>query len=270
LQGEDLFLEGLGEPWRSTALDLIRSQVKSVDAFIAVSEYYADFMREYLKIPPDKIHVVPLGINLKGYETGFRFRTNCFTVGYFARIVPEKGLHVLCEAYRKLRRETDFSGATLEVAGYLAPEHRGYLRGLERQMKGWGLEHEFRYRGVLDRSHKIDFLRNLSVLSVPSIYAEPKGLFVLEAMANEVPVVLPRHGAFPEIVEKTGGGILFDAGSLDKLVEGILSLFNDPARAEAMGKAGSRGVREHYSVARMAHRALEVYATLGERVRAAG
>ncbi|HET9319252.1 MAG TPA: glycosyltransferase family 4 protein, partial [Bryobacteraceae bacterium] len=210
LQGEDLFLEGLGDPWRTQALDLIRSQVESVDGFVAVSDYYAGFMSRYLAIPESKMRVVPLGINLQGYDTGFRFRTNCFTVGYFARILPEKGLHVLAEAYRKLRRETDFSGATLEAAGYLAPEYRGYLRGVEQEMKKAGLSGEFSYRGVLDRAHKIDFLRSLSVLSVPGSYAEPKGIFLLEAMANEVPVVQPRHGAFPEIIEKTGGGILVE------------------------------------------------------------
>jgi len=265
LQGEDLFLEGLGDPWRSQALDLIRSQVESVDGFVAVSDYYAGFMSRYLAIPESKMRVVPLGINLKGYDTGFRFRTNCFTVGYFARVLPEKGLHVLAEAYRKLRRETDFSGATLEAAGYLAPEYRGYLRGVEQEMKKAGLGGEFHYRGVLDRAHKIDFLRSLSVLSVPGSYAEPKGIFLLEAMANEVPVVQPRHGAFPEIIEKTGGGILVEPNSVDSLAEGIYSLWRDQARADELGRRGAAGVREYYSAARMARRAVEVYGEVGAR-----
>jgi glycosyltransferase involved in cell wall biosynthesis len=270
LQGEDLFLEGLGEPWRTQALDLIRAQVDSVDAFIAVSDYYAGFMSRYLAIPERKIHVVPIGINLKGYDTGFRFRTNCFTVGYFARIVPEKGLHLLCEAYCKLRRETDFSGVTLEAAGYLAPEHRGYLRGIEQKMKQCGMADEFRYRGVLDRVHKADFLRGLNVLSVPGAYAEPKGIFALEAMANEVPVVEPRHGVFPEMIAKTGGGILVEPNSVDSLAEGILSLWRDQARAEELGRKGSQGVREHYSAARMAQRAVEVYGGIGKRACSSG
>jgi glycosyltransferase involved in cell wall biosynthesis len=270
LQGEDLFLEGLGEPWRTQALDLIRAQVDSVDAFIAVSDYYARFMSSHLRIPESKMHVVPIGINLKGYGTGFRFRTNCFTVGYFARIVPEKGLDVLAEAYCKLRRETDFSGATLEAAGYLAPEHRGYLRGVERRMKQAGLADEFHYRGVLDRAHKADFLRSLSVLSVPGPYAEPKGIFVLEAMANEVPVVQPRHGAFPEIIAKAGGGILVEPNSVDSLAEGIFSLWRDQAQVDELGRRGAQGVREHYNAALMAQRAVEVYRGLAAHARASG
>lgn len=66
LQGEDLFLEGLQEPYRSQSKALIRANIKHVDAFIAVSEYYAEFMPGYLDIPAEKIRVVPLGINLQG------------------------------------------------------------------------------------------------------------------------------------------------------------------------------------------------------------
>jgi glycosyltransferase involved in cell wall biosynthesis len=126
-------------------------------------------------------------------------------------------------------------------------------------MKDAGLDHEFRYRGVLDRPHKIDFLRNLDVLCVPATYDEPKGLFLLEAMANGVPVVQPRRGAFPEILEKTGGGILVEPDDPASLAQGIFSLWKDASLLEELGKRGVAGVREHYSVARMAARALEVY-----------
>jgi glycosyltransferase involved in cell wall biosynthesis len=262
LQGEDLFLSQLPEPYRAQSLELIRARVQQVDGFAAVSEYYAGFMSRYLGIPEHKMHVVPLGVTLKGYDPDLRFRGNCFTVGYFARVAPEKGLHVLVEAYLKLRRETEFSGATLEVAGYLAPEHREYLRAAERRMQEAGLAHEFRYRGVLDRPHKIEFLRNLDVLSVPSTYDEPKGLFLLEAMANGVPVVQPRRGAFPEILEKTCGGLLVEPDNIGALAAGILALWKDPAAAEALGRRGAQGVREHYSAARMAARALEVYGSI--------
>lgn len=267
LQGEDLYLSQLEEPHRTRSQELIRANIGNVDAFAAVSEYYARFMCDYLGIAGDKIHVVPIGVNLHGHSPDLRFRSNCFTVGYFARIAPEKGLHMLAKAYIRLRRETDFSGTTLEVAGYLAPEHREYLRGIERTMKDAGLVHEFCYRGVLDRLRKIDFLRNLDVLCVPCTYDEPKGLFLLEAMANGVPVVQPRRGAFPEILHKTGGGVLVEPDDTASLAQGILSLWKDRELAEELGRRGARGVREHYSASRMAARALEVYASIaGARV----
>ncbi len=95
LQGEDLFLDGLIEPYRSRALDLIRRQVAGVDAFIAVSHFYVPVMAQLLGIPANRIAVAPLGINMTGYERGRRGHDNLYRVGYFARIAPEKGLHVL-------------------------------------------------------------------------------------------------------------------------------------------------------------------------------
>ena len=76
------------------------------------------------------------------------------------RVAPEKGLHVLCEAYKNLRERNDSPKARLEVAGYLAPEHKQYLNGIERQMKEWGYGDEFHYRGVLDKREKIEFLQS--------------------------------------------------------------------------------------------------------------
>ncbi|HZG53861.1 MAG TPA: glycosyltransferase family 4 protein [Pyrinomonadaceae bacterium] len=268
LQGEDLFLDGLEESYRAAALELIRASVEHVDSFVAVSEFYAAFMSEHLRIPASKMRVVPLGINLADYgepdgaaATAATRRTgeDMFTVGYFARVAPEKGLHLLCEAYKNFRERSGGAPARLEVAGYLAPEHETYLRDIERRMRDWGLAAEFNYRGALDRAGKLAFLRGLHVFSMPATYDEPKGISLLEAMACGVPVVQPRRGACTEIVERTGGGLLVAPGDADALAAGIYELWRTPERAAALGLGGARGVRRHYSVALMAERALEVY-----------
>ena len=69
LQGEDLFLEGLNEPYRSRALDLIRKNIPHIDCFLAVSDYYAEFMCRYLGIPEHKMEIARLGVNTDGYRT---------------------------------------------------------------------------------------------------------------------------------------------------------------------------------------------------------
>src|SRR5829696_6372391 len=202
LQGEDLFLEGLPEPYRSESLRLIRENVRHVERFLAVSRYYEEFMPGYLRIPEEKMRLVPLGINMQGYEMRApREKGSPFTVGYFARLAPEKGLHLLAEAYVKMRESLRAGEARLEVAGYLGEEHRVYFAGVERRLREAGLASEFNYRGALDREGKVEFLRGLDVLSVPATYDEPKGIFLLEAMACGVPVVQPRRGAFTEVVE---------------------------------------------------------------------
>jgi glycosyltransferase involved in cell wall biosynthesis len=259
LQGEDLFLDGLQEPYRSQSLELIKENVKHVDAFISVSEFYADFVPDYLGIPPEKIHVVPLGINLQGYEMRRRDASRPFTIGFFARIAPEKGLHVLAQAYKELRTKGLIPEARLEAAGYIAPEHVGYLSDIESGLKDAGLGGEFQYHGTVDREQKINFLRSIDVLSVPATYDEPKGIFLLEAMACGVPVVQPRRGGFTEVVEKTGGGLLVEPDNVEALVEGIAKIFREPELGESLGKSGFEKVREHYNVSLMADRALEVY-----------
>ena len=259
LQGEDLFLEGLQEPYHSEALALIQSHIQYVDAFISVSDYYAAFMPNYLHVPPEKIRVVPLGINLQGYELRESDRPGPFTVGFFARVAPEKGLHVLAEAYKEIRLSGELPAARLEVAGYLAPEHKPYLAEIEDKMKAAGLGNEFHYHGVVDREQKIAFLRKLDVLSVPATYDEPKGIFLLEAMACGVPVVQPRRGAFTEIIERTGGGLLVEKDDSKSLGKGLVRIYNNPELGVRLGETGAQNVREHYSVANMTDRALEAY-----------
>jgi glycosyltransferase involved in cell wall biosynthesis len=265
LQGEDLFLDGLGEPHKQQSMDLIREAATHVDAFLPVSEYYASYMPGYLGLPASKMRLAPLGINLDGFVPRVPERTGPFTIGYFARIAPEKGLHMLCAAYRALRARPGVGASRLVAAGYLPPEHREYLEGLQRQMREWGLDGEFEYRGEVDRNEKIDFLHTLDVLSVPATYHEPKGIFLMEAMAAGIPVVQPRHGAFPEILTKTGGGLLVDPDDPEALADGLLAVWRDPARAEAMSRAGAQGVREHYNVERMAESVEAIYQSLQVR-----
>jgi len=265
LQGEDLFLNGLVEPYRSRAVALIREQVKDVDHFLSVSDYYVPIMSEMLKIPAGKISVVPLGINLAGYERATR-TDDTFRVGYFARVAPEKGLHVLAEAYKRLRASAPAAKMRLDAAGYMAPAHASYLDGVKRDLAKAGLAGEFMYHGAVDRDGKLAFLQSLDVLSVPAPYDEPKGVFLLEAMGEGVPVVQPRRGAFTEIVEKTGGGVLVPPDDTKALADALHSLWQDPVRRERLGRAGFDGVREHYSITRSTDRLMAVYESLVQGV----
>jgi glycosyltransferase involved in cell wall biosynthesis len=275
LQGEDLFLEGLPEPYRAEALDLVRSQIADVDLFIAVSEYYARFMRDYLRIPEAKMRVATLGVNTKDLsvtnrepgagsrEPGAGSREpGTFTIGFFARIAPEKGLHNLADAYRILRTEKGLPPSRLVAAGYMAPEHKPYLQRIAESLRAAGLGDEFVYRGAVDRANKVRFFHDIDVLSVPSGYREPKGLYLLEAMACGVPVVQPNHGAFPEMIARTGGGLLAKSEAGADVADTIHELWKDPAKAAALGRAGAEGVRRHYTVQHMAQGVLTAYKTV--------
>ncbi|MBM3773016.1 MAG: glycosyltransferase family 4 protein [Acidimicrobiia bacterium] len=258
LQGEELFIDGLPPVHREKALSLIRRQVQYVDRFIAVSDYCARFMGELLQIPADRMATVPLGINTTGYGPHAP-NPDIFTVGYFARIAPEKGLHLLAEAYVHFRRRIGNARAQLRAAGYSAPGRSPYLDGIRQSLQRAGLAHEFIYEGEVDRNQKLDFLRSLDVLSVPATYDEPKGLFLIEAMASGVPVVQPRRGAFIETVESTGGGILVDPDSAEALGDGLHRLWSNRTLRQSLGTRAVAGVQEHYTIARSTSHLLEVY-----------
>jgi glycosyltransferase involved in cell wall biosynthesis len=262
LQGENIFMQGLLEPYRSRAKELIRSHASHVDSFVAVSDYYAGYMSDYLGIPGAKMRVVPLGVNVDRFAPVPAPGAAPFTIGYLGRIAPEKGLHLLCDAYRELRERGALEGCRVELAGYLGGEHTAYLRSIEQEVKAWGLADEIRYRGELDLDHKVAFLQALDLFVVPAVYDDPKGMALLEAMACGVPVVAPRRGTYTEMLERTGGGVLVEPENLSRLEETLQRLVGDRARVAELGQRAAAGIREHYSAGEMATRALDVYERL--------
>lgn len=261
LQGEDIFLEELLEPYKTQSLSLLRARAKDIDGFLATSRYYANFMTDYLNLPAGKIHAVRLGLNLQGHGLPAAAANGAdrFVIGYLARICPEKGLHVLAEAFHLLAQELGRNNVRLKVAGYLGARDKAYLQKLVAKIAGWGLQDSFEFCGEVDRVQKIRFLQSLHVLSVPTTYQEPKGLYVLEALANGIPVVQPRHGSFPELLEATGGGILVEPQSPAALAEGLLRLHDDPALRHRLGQQGRAAIHRGFSDLHMAEATLAVY-----------
>jgi glycosyltransferase involved in cell wall biosynthesis len=261
LQGDDIYLESLPEPARTECLGLIRDHCREMDGFIATSAYYADFMSGYFSIPRQRIDVVRPGLNLHGHG-GERSARNGrpYTIGYFARICPEKGLHVLTEAYRLLRRMPGTPPCKLRISGWLGEQNRPYFEKVLKELDAAGLGSEVEHVDSPDHASKIRFLQSLNVLSVPTTYREPKGLYVLEALANGVPVVQPRHGSFPELVAATGGGLLVNPDDPADLARGLRRLIDNPTEGDELGRRGKAVVHEHYHADRMARETADVYA----------
>jgi glycosyltransferase involved in cell wall biosynthesis len=261
LQGDDIYLESLPEPFRAQSLALIREHCREIDGFIATSAYYADFMADYFDVPRERIHVVHPGLNLHGHG-GPRPERNGrpFTIGYFARICPEKGLHVLAEAFHHLRQMPGVPPVKLCVSGWLGESNKGYFADVHGRLKERGHADHFEHVESPDHPSKVHFLRNLDVLSVPTTYREPKGLYVLEALANGVPVVQPRHGSFSELIEATGGGLLVHPDDPLDLARGLRQLIDNPQHAVEMGRKGQMVVHERFHADRMASETAAVYA----------
>ncbi len=261
LTGEDIFLDELPEPYRSEVTGELRRHAREADAFIATSRYYADAMVDFLQVPTERVHVVHLGINLDtiGIEPHQRDEADSLTLGYMARICPEKGLHLFLEAFHQIVVERPSLPVVARAAGYVGGRDRDYLETQRRLVREWGLEDRVELLGEVDLEGKRALLMGSDVVAVPTTYKEPKGLFVLEALAHGVPVVQPRHGAFPELIELTGGGILVEPGSAGALADGLTSLLDDSERRIELGRRGRHAVRDQFNSDTMTRETLDIY-----------
>jgi glycosyltransferase involved in cell wall biosynthesis len=253
LQGDDIFLEALPDAYRKQAIELIRKNAAAVDGFICTSRYYADHMSEYLGLPREQMHVVYPGINLHGHG-GLRLTRpeHPLAIGYFARICPEKGFHNLVDAFIALRKADGAPVCKLRASGWLGENSRPFFEQQLAKLKTTGLLDEFEYVASPTHTNKVQFFQSIDVLSVPTSYREPKGLYVLEAWANGVPVVKPRHGTFPELIESTGGGLLVHPDDPMALAAGLRQILEDHELRARAGRVGEAAVRERFTAEIMA------------------
>lgn len=253
LQGDDIYLESLPPADRRQCIDLIRKNCEGLDGLIATSAYYADFMADYLGLSRDTIHVVHPGIRLKGHGEARMLREQPpYTIGYFARICPEKGFHQLVEAFRILRQTPGVPECRLRISGWLGENNRSFFDAEMGRLRDAGLTDAVEHVPSPDHAGKIAFLQSLDVLSVPTVYREPKGIYLLEALANGVPVVQPRHGSFPELIEATGGGLLVEPNDPAALAEGMRKMIVDVAFRKECSERGRASIRVQFTDEHMA------------------
>ena len=244
-QGEDSFLDSLPKPWCNRAWEELAMRVQDADVLVAPSQFYGRLMEERLRLEPGSIHVIPNGIDLSGWRESDG--ENVKRIGYLARMCHSKGLGLLVDAFIQLND----SSLTLAIAGTMGGGDEVYVAGLKKKLEKARLDNRVEWFPDLARQEKVDFLRDLSVFSVPVVYPEAFGLYLLEAMACGVPVVMPNASAFPEVVNSAACGVLVTPGSAGDLARGLQEMLDDPER-EVVGKKGRRAVEERYHVGAMA------------------
>lgn len=270
LQGEDAFLDGLPDSHRESAWQLLRARAADVDLFIAPSRYFSELMTRRLSLPPEKVAVVYNGISLEGYEVQSQKSKaqsqSAPVLGYLARMCKEKGLDTLVEAFIVLKQRGNVPRLKLQIGGSCGPGDEPFVKALRQRLAAAGYIGEVAFFPNLTRAEKVDFLRGLTVLSVPALYGEAFGLYVIEAMAAGVPVVQPRHAAFPELIAATGGGVLCELGDAKSLADKVEELLLNPGQAQALGAIGQKAVHDKFSVAAMARETLRVFEIVNRKV----
>ncbi|MBZ0278486.1 MAG: glycosyltransferase [Anaerolineae bacterium] len=231
------------------------------DAGIAISDSIARFAVEVEGAPAQKIHRIYYGLNFKPPldrgQAGAALRgelnlpADTPLVGIVCRLVAQKGVSYGLQA---IERAADLSGAHLVIAG------DGPLRAeLESQAQAAGLAGRVHFLGW--RGDIPALMAAFDIFLLPSLW-EGFGLVLLEAMAQQTPVIASTVSAIPEIVADGETGLLVPPRDVDGLAQALTHLLHDPAFARHLGLLGRERAENHFSAARMADETLQLYRRL--------
>jgi glycosyltransferase involved in cell wall biosynthesis len=261
LQNEAPYIDNMAEGLRGQVWEMMAKRAREVECFIAPSEFYAAHMRDKLKLADNRVHVIHNGINHTGY-TAEPVAPNPPIIGFFARLCKDKGLDTLIDAFIKLKAGNSIPQLRLKIGGGCRSMDEPFVERMRARLHAKALLGDVEFHPNLSREAKQNFLKSLSVLSVPAQFGESFGFYIIEAMAAGVPVVQPRCASFPELVEATGGGVCYRHYGSESLADAIKKMLHNPTEAKALGLKARAAVRESFSIERMATEMAALFNTL--------
>ncbi|MEA3229662.1 MAG: glycosyltransferase family 4 protein [archaeon] len=259
IQGYDMIYTSYRDEYRKEIVSMLKENVKSTDSFIAISKYYAGKASSDLDIPLKNIHVIYNGIDTEKYKLAtVKKDTKCFMITYLGRIDPKKGLINLVVAAKHMV-DGGHKNFRINVIGSFDRRDSSYINMVQQYISLLKIGGIFDVRLNVSLKEKIKILNISDVVVYPTLYPEPFGLVPIEAMACGTPVVLPEHGAFPEIIKETGGGLLFRPNDSYDLSEKLIALMEDRDMLQELSADGLKAVRDKFNARLMAEKVLKVY-----------
>ncbi len=258
LQDEEPWVNAMHPPYDRRCWEAISENAKCVSRFISTSAWYAGRMITRMNLPPDRVAVVFPGIetdNLPPAEPGF----DPPVIGFLERLSRGQGLGLLVDAFIALKRQPQFGNLRLRATGGCTPADRRFRDEIHAKLRGEGMDGAVEFLEEFQLAQRGEFLRSLSVLSVPVPGGEAFGLQLLEAMAQGVPVVQPAEGSYREIINATGGGVLYDPKTPDGLANALQSLLENPGEALRLGRRGREAIRTQFNMDRVVREMTGVY-----------
>ncbi len=258
LQDEHTWIDQMQGDYDRLAWEVLSEKVADINAFVPVSRYYGEMMQKRMHIPAEKLHVVYPGIDLDGYEVA-ETPVRPPVVGYLSRLSQSLGLDILVEAFIRLKSDARLETLRLQATGGRTGRDGKFIARMQKRLGALGIADDASFGDDFDRAARQRFFRSLSVFSVPAPGGEAFALYIIESLASGVPVVEPGTGAFTEIVEATGGGIIYEPNDPDTLAEALSSLLLDPERSRELGRRARDVVRQRFNVTSMAREMVKVY-----------
>lgn len=179
--------------------------------------------------------------------------------GVFARIIPWKGIREFVAAARLVIDQVP--NAYAMVVGDPSDGDAEYYAEVQALARQLGIEDRVIFAGF--QKDVGAYMRLCDVCVHTSIFPEPFGMTVIEAMASGRPIVAASIGGPVEILEPGKTGLLAHPSKPEEMSAAIVSLLRDRATAEAMGKKAAERARAYYSAARYAQEVQQVYDRVG-------
>jgi glycosyltransferase involved in cell wall biosynthesis len=258
LQDEDVWVDAMDDKYRQKVWDLMSERGRDVDMFISVSDYFAKEIHDRMTIPAEKMTTVHLGVDLSDY-TSKSVAEKGPMIGYLSRACDENGLAVLVDAYILLRKGPKYSSVQLKITGGKTGDDLTFIKELKKKITKAKLDADVFWVDEFEGDDRQKFFDSVRLVSVPVLNGEAFGLYMLEAMASGVPMVQPALGAFPEVIETCGGGVIYGENKPEILAETLKKLIFDDARLQQLSDAGIDGVKAHFDIHAQARKMVAVY-----------
>ncbi len=260
LLNEDDWIDEMAEPYQSGAWDLMAREANNVDIFLTPSNYYKELFISKTGISGENFRVIPLGFDpdLKKIEKN----DNYPAIGYFCRVNSQNGIDKLVDAFIELKSGDKLPGLTLHISGGYTGDDKPFIADQIKKIKNNGFKSFVRIYPEFHGSSKQQFFNNIDLMCVPVRKHDGYGLYILEANAAGVPVLQPATGAFPEIIERTKGGITYSPDTVSELSVQILKVLTDRELCMQLGKNGQENVLKDLSLIKMSEGLSKVYNSL--------
>jgi len=258
LQDEDVWVDVMDPQFRDRVWGLMQKAVEHVDGFVAVSDYYAARMKESMKIPVEKLTSIHIGVDPADYFP-HPIENKKRTIGYVSRMCHENGLDILVDAFIGLKKRTDFKDVTLMITGGSTGVDTKYLNELKALIKKNNLTDQVHFQEDFSAEGLKNFYEQVMVLSVPVRNGEAFGIYLLESMASGVPVIQPALGAFPEIINLSGGGIVYQPNEPSALTQTLADTLSNPALLSKLSLAAIKGVETSFDIIKQSIKMVKYY-----------
>jgi len=258
LQDEDVWVDVMRRGYREKIWKLLSEKAGDVDAFIAVSDYFAGVMKERMLIPAEKIHIIPIGIDPAIYPYTVP-ASDPPALGYLSRMYEDNGFAIVVDAFLILKSDPRFKRLRLHLSGGMTGDDKKFFNTQMGKLLKKGVLQDVQVFPDFSIGGLREFFRSVTLMSVPVLKGEAFGLYQLEAMASGIPMVQPALGAFPEIIGSTGGGVIYSPNRPEELAKVLAGLLVDEAAILKMSAEGSRAVKERFDCRILTGRMVEVY-----------